>query len=234
MYQYLSSSNLSTSVERMPLVIDIEAELISYRKNLELIIALDKNLDKMDPNGKRFALDLVRQFASKRALSASQWDWASKLLNQAQEVKPLSGDFDEVFKFFETAFKSGLKVPKIRLITHADEYLLLRFISSDPAGRKIDIYQGGWANHGTRVYVGMIRDNQVKPYRGRMTNSMKIFIDKFSKDPLKVAKACAAQLGICTYCGLDLTTNESKHNGYGPICAKSWGLPWGHEHKHNH
>ena len=46
-----------------------------------------------------------------------------------------------------------------------------------------------------------------------------------------VDKDSAADLGkkygFCMYCGHLLTTDESLTAGYGPVCASSYGLPWG-------
>ena len=33
--------------------------------------------------------------------------------------------------------------------------------------------------------------------------------------------------GQCCFCNLDLDTRESRTVGYGPVCAKNHGLPWG-------
>ena len=52
-------------------------------------------------------------------------------------------------------------------------------------------------------------------------------LQEFSLDPQRVAKACAAKLGICSFCGSPLTDEISKHHGYGPVCAQNYELPWG-------
>ncbi|MCX7200531.1 MAG: DUF6011 domain-containing protein, partial [Proteobacteria bacterium] len=33
--------------------------------------------------------------------------------------------------------------------------------------------------------------------------------------------------GTCQFCGRKLLKTESKLRGYGPVCSKRWGLPWG-------
>ncbi len=74
--------------------------------------------------------------------------------------------------------------------------------------------------------VSWIRGNQLIPYRSdRLTDDIKVLIQEFALDPMAVAKAMAGKLGACLYCGQRLSDPVSKRVGYGPVCAKNWGLP---------
>ena len=37
------------------------------------------------------------------------------------------------------------------------------------------------------------------------------------------------ETGVCQFCGRELTNDESRERGYGPVCAAKWGLPYGGE-----
>jgi len=50
---------------------------------------------------------------------------------------------------------------------------------------------------------------------------------KYPKVPLGDIKKLGKEIGFCMYCGLMLTDPESRHRGYGPICADHYGLPYG-------
>lgn len=68
---------------------------------------------------------------------------------------------------------------------------------------------------------------QVSPYMA--TKHMeKIVTGEYPKVPLALIKELGKEVGFCMYCGLTLTDPESRHKGYGPVCAGKFGLPWGH------
>lgn len=52
-------------------------------------------------------------------------------------------------------------------------------------------------------------------------------LTEVATDPVTVAKRYAKLTGNCMFCSLALTDARSTAMGYGPICAKHWGLPWG-------
>ena len=37
------------------------------------------------------------------------------------------------------------------------------------------------------------------------------------------------ETGVCQFCGRELTNEESRGRGYGPVCAAKWNLPYGEE-----
>jgi hypothetical protein len=51
-------------------------------------------------------------------------------------------------------------------------------------------------------------------------------INTVALDPAKAAKDYAALRGCCSFCAKPLTDDGSIEVGYGPICAKHYGLPW--------
>jgi hypothetical protein len=54
-------------------------------------------------------------------------------------------------------------------------------------------------------------------------------ITQLAADPVIVAAGYGQVIGSCSFCGLALTDLRSLSTGYGPICARNWGLPWGEE-----
>jgi hypothetical protein len=52
------------------------------------------------------------------------------------------------------------------------------------------------------------------------------FLTLLNNDPVNAARDYGAKTGNCCFCHKALKTEESTAHGYGPTCAKNWGLPW--------
>ena len=52
-------------------------------------------------------------------------------------------------------------------------------------------------------------------------------LQRFAADPAGVAAEHGKLTGKCCFCNTALTDNRSTSVGYGPVCAKNYGLPWG-------
>lgn len=57
------------------------------------------------------------------------------------------------------------------------------------------------------------------------------FLKKIIENPDEEFALNGKRFANCCFCGKELTTKESLHVGYGPICAEKWGLPWGEDGK---
>lgn len=77
------------------------------------------------------------------------------------------------------------------------------------------------------VYFGRIMtDGEFRP--GRDCNaSVRKFLRDFADNPAKAAAEYGKMSGHCCFCSQKLTDSRSVDWGYGPVCAKNWGLPWG-------
>ncbi len=51
-------------------------------------------------------------------------------------------------------------------------------------------------------------------------------VDDLNSDPVNAAVNYGAKTGRCCFCNLPLKDERSTAHGYGPTCAKNWGLPW--------
>jgi hypothetical protein len=82
--------------------------------------------------------------------------------------------------------------------------------------------------YGQAAYYGRIdTDGTFAPGRVPMPQDVQDLLVEFSDDPAGVAARIGKLTGSCVYCQRGLTDPRSLTEGYGPICARNYGLPWG-------
>lgn len=131
-------------------------------------------------------------------------------------VRPTIANITNLFMYLTKA-SMKLKSPKMRFLAN-DDKTEIRCSIAPPASRNAGmmyVYVGG-------LYVGKVRPDGT--YQG-LTESVTTQLAAVSEDPLRAAKAYAALMGRCSFCGLELTDEGSTKAGYGPICAKHYNLP---------
>ena len=52
-----------------------------------------------------------------------------------------------------------------------------------------------------------------------------VHLVQLAENPAIAAKEYAGLVGACSFCGSTITDEGSVEVGYGPVCAKNWGLP---------
>ena len=192
---------------------------------------------------KEFAEDLAATFLrglhKGRGLSESQAAWVHKLIARAKgEDDPtpkapeaLDENVQGVFALLHKAKSNGLKFPKIRL--QVGEGATLQGVVLSLAGEKsrtpghVHITDGG--HYGENRYFGRI-DPEGQLHAGRDINrEVRLIIAALATDPVRVARGYGHLTGHCCFCHLPLNDDRSTAAGYGPVCAKRFGLEWGEE-----
>jgi uncharacterized protein (TIGR02996 family) len=80
--------------------------------------------------------------------------------------------------------------------------------------------------YGREHFVGTFWQGEFSS-RGRAMNATeKLFVKLLCDDVREFILDCSRDMGMCCYCGMPLECPKSKLLGYGPICAKRYGLPW--------
>lgn len=176
-----------------------------------------------------FCASLMEQVKKKGDLSPKQLqcvyesiareeDWAKQREQKATQTQI---NMDDLLHRFSLALKAGKKRPRINV-----------------AGLLFALAPANGKNAG-HVYVkGEKYDWDERPYFGKITPEGKFYAGPNIEDDIKdriasigadvvtAAKAHGSQHGQCCFCNAPLSTDESVSNGYGPICADNWGLPW--------
>jgi len=131
----------------------------------------------------------------------------------------------EIASLFEHAMTQRLKYPKIRLLTATSETVVLR-----RAGQKskhtgsIQILSEG--RYLSNTYFGRIDPlGNLLPSRS-MTAEVLELLGRLALNPAEVALEYGKLTGHCCFCDRALSDARSLSHGYGPHCARVFGLPW--------
>lgn len=127
-------------------------------------------------------------------------------------------DLAPVAAFLKHAREHGLKFPKVRLIDNGQEITLSLAgdASKNPGAVYVKI---------AGEYMGLV--SAAGEVRGKIAARPAVLelLKGIATNPAGAAKAYAQLTGSCSFCGLQLTDAGSIEVGYGPICAKHYGLP---------
>lgn len=163
------------------------------------------------------------------SLSINQLYWIHKLAMDS--IKPIqkigySYNIANTLILFDRV-STKLKFPKLRFnISEHDNFGNI-FTSTMTLARMSERSRnpGAVAVTYNGIYKGYI--NRDGTSLTDFPQEIKQIIVDFEKDPLNYAKNSGHLAGRCMFCGLNLDDERSTKVGYGPICAKNWGLPWG-------
>jgi len=200
--------------------------------NVQTTEALQKALPHLSSGDADFATSMINQHARRGSLSAKQWMWVVKLTGKANTPLPAMpkvevGSFAGVYELLQGA-NASLKYPKIRLQTEDGQKVVLSILGprSKNAGN-VNVTDGG--SFGQGAWYGHVDGSGgwTKPTRVRNIHQVGEVLRKLAADPRQTAAAYGKLTGSCCFCGRHLEADGSMEVGYGPVCAKHYGLPWG-------
>jgi hypothetical protein len=198
------------------------------------LTALKAGVDKLPANDQGFAQSLIAQATKRGSLTEKQWYWVGKLAERLKapekDTAPVTqlADLSRVLAMFDHARKH-LKYPQI-VLGWKDENDHVQEVKLYVAGAQANVPGSVNVKDAiTRQWYGRIRQD------GRFEHSMKSppprrlvqLLQAFAKDPEAVAAEHGKLSGKCCFCNSTLTDERSTAVGYGPVCAKHFGLAWG-------
>lgn len=165
-----------------------------------------------------FAMSLWRQYSRYGRLSPKQEAWVFKLANPpAPTVVQVSVGLMPIVELFKKALETLAK-PKLTF-RWADKDFRLSISRDGSAIHIADPVYGG-------AYYGKILMASGELIAGRnMCDPVVDFLTDFAADPVGKAAAYGHKTGYCCFCHKGLDNPASTEVGYGPVCAKRWGLP---------
>lgn len=182
-----------------------------------------------------FAQSLINQYDRKGNLSEKQWVWVEKIVaeeaerNAVREAARLEREEREAkmavihtFNGYEpveemmTLAADTLKNPKWTVKTHKGNRVTLHYDRKEEA---VQVGSGGF--YGV-IKDGVFTTNGLVMERGDVIPMM----EQFKADPSGFASYQGFLTGACCFCARHLSDERSTSHGYGPICAKRYGLVW--------
>jgi len=197
----------------------------------DLRTLLEGNL--VNEKDRTFAGDLLSCYDKKGSLSCSQWVWVPRLVHRAiegdePETVKLDGDLSGMLVMFEFA-KQSLKYPKVRLQLHDGSPVVLS-VSGLKAKQPGTVNVTDGKPYGSNKWYGRVDKSgtfQLGHHKYPEINQVIALLNNFAKDPQQAAAAHGHLSGSCCFCNKSLTDPKSVKVGYGPTCAKTFGLKWG-------
>jgi hypothetical protein len=137
---------------------------------------------------------------------------------QQSRAPVATANLKPIADFLHDARGRGLKYPKLRVLdTDGQTELVLSL-----TGKKSKV-PGSVCVLRDWDYVGVVRPSGDVIGRS-FDNQLVERLKEIAGDPAKAASDYGALMGSCSFCGKSLTDAGSVAVGYGPVCAKKWGL----------
>lgn len=152
------------------------------------------------------------------------------MVQAAAEQPKVEMDLKPVADFINAAKGRGLKFPKVSFLLSPTQTVTLSVAgeqSKAPGAVQVKMagvhgtgyYENKWV--GRVTVAGMVEG----PLAGAQYANVREALKEIAADPAKAAKEYAALTGACSFCNTGLTDEGSIEVGYGPVCAKRFGLP---------
>lgn len=223
---------------------------LENRNEAESIKALRLLTNNLSERDESFALSMCDQYGDRGYLSDKQWPWVDKLIERAkprvsephtfQGDEP-AGEFAPIADLFASAAKSpknpkGLVHPKLKFdLSFIDEtwrgdLMLKRAGEQSRYPGAVNVSNGLPFGDPANVWYGRIhKDGRFEQSRD-CTDIIRGVLIAVNADPAKIAAEYGRKSCHCCFCFALLTDekdNRSVAQGYGPVCASRYGLPWG-------
>ena len=159
-------------------------------------------------------LESVRsQFDANGRLSDKQWAIVNRIAGKVKDETPVDNGFEAVITMLDLA-GTNLKYPSFTV-----QGLKFQRISRGKNEGAVSITHN-------RDYIGRInRNGTVVTFNG-WNDSCDDVLDMVRLDPIQALRNEGHAHGRCAFCNRALDDERSTTNGYGPVCAKNFGLPW--------
>lgn len=145
---------------------------------------------------------------------------AAKVAADAKRSAPkVVVSLEGLVAFLDGAKQRGLKYPKARFLA--------------PGGGELRLSVAGEQSRFPGCIQVVVRDTWIGRVRpdgsvdGQLKTDTRVLetLRAIALDPVTAAKAYGALMCRCSFCDAALTDAGSVEVGYGPVCAKHWGLP---------
>jgi hypothetical protein len=192
--------------------------------------ALSSVLGKLSNSDSNFASSLIQNFYRYGSLSPKQLTWVDTLTKRATQpsaapVAQIQVNFQKIQDLFDLAAKKLRRV-KVKLQTaQGQPVAFARAGANSKYVGQILITDGG--PFGNNKFFGRVDVTGEFFATRSATQEVCDLVKEFADDPSATAGRYGRLTGGCSFCNHGLKDNRSVQVGYGPVCARNFGLVWG-------
>ena len=191
---------------------------------------LEAVMTQLRGKDREFACSLIQSFNRYGGLTDRQLPWVQTLTQRAAEPPPepvvyTTVDFKPIQDLFDLASKS-LKRIKIKLQTAQGQAVVIHRAGAMSKYRDQILITDG-APFGQNKFFGRVDTTGEFFATGAATQEVCQLVKEFSENPADSAGRYGRLTGGCSFCNHGLKDQRSTQVGYGPVCAKRFGLFWG-------
>jgi hypothetical protein len=187
-------------------------------------------IGQLSPKDRPFAESLIRN-VRRGAVSEKVMYWVEQMIQRATCPQPAVedrtkdvGNFAKAYALFATA-RQHLKYPKIRLQLPNGLPLALAISGLQSAHpNTINVTDGG--PYGMNKWYGRVAADGTWT-AGRSypeLSAVSELLKELGEAPAETAAKYGRLTGYCCFCNTPLTDEKSTAVGFGPVCAKNYGL----------
>jgi hypothetical protein len=194
-----------------------------------LLLKLSAVKDKIAARDLDFARSLVTNFNKYGRLSGKQLHFVEQIISRAENPAVAQPTIQMSVAAIQEMFiraAQNLKRIKVTLKDSTGQKVVFKMAGpmSKYAGQ-IMISDGG--AFGAALFFGRIQEDGVFVPTSKATPTVVSLIKEFAADPEDTAGKYGRLTGSCCFCTKPLDDQRSLTVGYGPVCAKRFGLKWG-------
>lgn len=197
-------------------------------EQLPAIEGLEQAIPKLSQRDRDFAGDLLSNFRRWGRLSEKQMQWVDTLTQRAAAPAPAPAQQVNVQKIQELFTTAAQRLRRIKVALQAASGQRVVFTRAGAMSKyagQIMITDG--APFGQNKFFGRIDENG-DFYATRSADAdIRNLVTEFANNPAETAGKYGRLTGGCSFCSHKLDDNRSLEVGYGPVCAKRFGLVWG-------
>lgn len=202
--------------------------LIQLVKTDTAPVTIDQTVFYRGYRGNTFAEDLVTK-SFKYGASEKRLAWMQKLVTDAMipltpKASAVSKNLKAIIDLFDTAAK---KLRRPRIVFKIDGQVVHLQRASQNSKYPGDVHVSDGGPFGTNKYFGRITQTGDVVAGRDLNDNVRNILEKLADNPAKTAAEYGHKSGNCCFCNRTLTDARSTFVGYGPVCAGSFGLPWG-------
>lgn len=185
--------------------------------------------DKIAQRDLEFARSLVTNFNKYGRLSDRQMYFVEQIISRAENPVVAQPAVQLTVDGIQALFqKAAQKLKRIKVALKDSTGQKVVFKKAGPMSKyagQIMISDGG--AFGSALFFGRIQEDGQFVATPKATDSVKNLVQEFADNPEDVAGKYGRLTGGCCFCSKSLDDQRSLTVGYGPVCAKNFGLKWG-------